>query len=155
MQNTLQRLEPNHFLSTRDDDILKVYDNSDNGLTPIHIHYKYVAKIKENVLYGKKKDQIATFFIDSVGQTKSNIALHKPAFQQNTYTKQPGEPDAGRFDARNAVDGLKSNLSALGGQCTISANNKTTAIWWVNLTRFSNVHYITIYYRTDNLKWGM
>lgn len=103
----------------------------------------------------RKKNQIATFFIDSVGQTKTNIALHKPAFQQNTYTKQPGEPDAGRFDASNAVDGLKSDLSGHGGQCTISANNKTTAIWWVNLTRFSNVHYITIYYRTDNVKWGM
>lgn len=94
-------------------------------------------------------------FFDLVGQIRSNIALHKPAFQQNTFTIHQYEPDAGRFDASNAVDGLKFNLTALGGQCTISANNKTTAIWWVNLTRFSNVHYITIYYRTDNRKWGM
>lgn len=72
-------------------------------------------------------------FFDFVGQMRSNIALHKPAFQQNTFTIRQYEPDAGRFDASNAVDGLKFNLTALGGQCTISANNKTTAIWWVNL----------------------
>eukprot|EP00105_Crassostrea_gigas_P044497 XP_019928645.1 PREDICTED: uncharacterized protein LOC105342676 isoform X2 [Crassostrea gigas] len=48
------------------------------------------------------------------GQIRSNIALHKPAFQQNTFTIHQYEPDAGRFDASNAVDGLKFNLTALG-----------------------------------------
>lgn len=89
-----------------------------------------------------------------VGQRTSNIALHQPAFQQNTYTLDPIEPNEDRFDASNAVDGLKSDLSGLGGQCSLTANNKTTATWWVNLTRVANIHYIIIYYRTDNVVWG-
>lgn len=87
------------------------------------------------------------------GQPTSNIALHQPAFQQNTYTLDPIEPNEDRFDASNAVDGLKSDLSGLGGQCSLTANNKTTATWWVNLTRVANIHYIIIYYRTDNVVW--
>lgn len=89
------------------------------------------------------------------GQSASNIALHKPAFQQNTYTLGPNKQDSGRFDASNAVDGLKSDLNGLGGQCSLSANNKTTATWWVNLTRLANIHYIIIYYRTDNVVWDL
>lgn len=84
------------------------------------------------------------------GQSSGNIALHKPAFQQNTYTPKV---NASRFYASNAVDGLISDRSALGGQCTISANNKTTATWWVNLTRLANIDRIIIYYRTDNIVW--
>lgn len=89
--------------------------------------------------------------LNVVGQSSGNIALNKPAFQQNTYTYKV---NASRFYASNAVDGLISDRSALGGQCTISANNKTTATWWVNLTRLANIDRIIIYYRTDNIVWG-
>lgn len=79
-----------------------------------------------------------------------NIALNKPAHQLNQYN--PGDD---KFDASNAVDGKKSDLSSAGGQCVISANNKQTATWWVNLTSILSIHNITIYYRTDNVTWGM
>lgn len=90
---------------------------------------------------------------DAYGQSASNIALHKPAFQQNAFISDPIDPNEDSFDAGNAVDGLKSDLSGLGGQCSLSANSKTTATWWINLTRLANIHYIIIYYRTDNVVW--
>lgn len=43
---------------------------------------------------------------------KVNIALHKPAYQQNQY-----EPADDRFDASNAVDGL--NLIWMHGQASV------------------------------------
>lgn len=81
---------------------------------------------------------------------KVNIALHKPAYQQNQY-----HPDDDRFDASNAVDGLKSDLEAWAGQCVVSAEKYDTATWWVNLTSIHSIHHITIYYRTDNVAWGI
>lgn len=83
-------------------------------------------------------------------QNAVNIALNKPAHQLNQYN--PGDD---KFDASNAVDGKKSDLSSAGGQCVISANYKQTATWWVNLTSILSIHNITIYYRTDNVTWGM
>lgn len=79
-----------------------------------------------------------------------NIALNKPAHQLNQYNA--GDT---KFDASNAVDGSKSDLSANGGQCVISVNEKQTATWWVNMTRILSIHHIIIYYRTDNVPWGM
>lgn len=76
-----------------------------------------------------------------------NVALHKPAYQQNAY--RVGD----LYDASNAVDGNKSDLSWRGGQCVISADHKYTATWWVNLTSIHSIHHITIYYRTDNVAW--
>lgn len=58
------------------------------------------------------------------------------------------------FDASNAVDGLKSNLYWIGGQCAISALEKETATWWVDLGSIYSVHHITLYYRTENDYWG-
>ncbi|XP_034318933.2 uncharacterized protein [Magallana gigas] len=84
------------------------------------------------------------------GQSSGNVALYKPAFQQYLFTTKV---NASRFYASNALDGLISDLSALGGQCTISANNKSTATWWVDLTRLANIDRIKIYHRTDNLVW--
>lgn len=78
---------------------------------------------------------------------KVNVALNKPAYQQYPY-------DGGDlYDASNGVDGLKTNLSNFGGQCVLSANNKYTAIWRVDLTSIYNIYNITIYYRTDNVPW--
>ena len=77
-----------------------------------------------------------------------NIALHKPAKEAFPYVH-------GNVSAGNAVDGRKTNLSGLGGQCSMSALNKHTATWWVNLGSIFSIHHIKIYYRTDNAPWGM
>lgn len=74
-----------------------------------------------------------------------NVAINKPAYQQ--YPLSPGDDT---FDASNAVDGRKSNLSADGGQCAISGLGRKTATWWVNLTSIYSIHQITIYFLTNN-----
>ncbi|XP_062585016.1 multiple epidermal growth factor-like domains protein 10 [Saccostrea cucullata] len=52
-----------------------------------------------------------------------NLALLKPTWQSNPYIQGDS-----RFDSSNAVDGLKSDLSSLGGQCVISdASNGYTS----------------------------
>ena len=80
-----------------------------------------------------------------------NIALNKPAYQENRYA----ELSEALTQASNAVDGLKKNLSVWGGQCVISENNKQTATWGVNLTSILSIHHMRIYYRTENVAWGM
>ena len=81
---------------------------------------------------------------------KENLALKKPTYQQDPYNGA----DASLFEASNAVDGLKSDLSYSGGQCVFSSGQQT-AIWWVNLTSILSIHYVTIYYMTNNSPWGM
>ncbi|XP_078327417.1 uncharacterized protein LOC144623110 isoform X1 [Crassostrea virginica] len=81
-----------------------------------------------------------------------NVALNKPAFQQNPYIFSVLSINT--THAGNAVDGLKTDLRGIQGQCSLSENNKTTALWWVNLTRMFYIHDIKIYYRTDNEAWG-
>ena len=80
-----------------------------------------------------------------------NIALNKPAYQENPHT---GLPEA-VTQASNAVDGLKSDLDVLGGQCVFSQNDLKTATWGVNLTSILSIHHMRIYYRTGNVPWGM
>lgn len=58
------------------------------------------------------------------------------------------------MDASKAVDGLKTNLSFSGYQCTESANVKYEALWRVDLGTVLGIHHITMYYRTDNQAWG-
>nr|XP_011430630.2 uncharacterized protein LOC105330569 isoform X1 [Crassostrea gigas] len=77
-----------------------------------------------------------------------NVALNKPAYQQNPFKQNDSTGDAS-----NAVDGLKSDLTRNGGQCVVSAG-KETATWWVNLTSIHSIHHITIYFMTDNRAWG-
>ncbi|XP_061190073.1 protein draper-like [Saccostrea echinata] len=79
-----------------------------------------------------------------------NVALHKPSWQSKQYLYHQGDS---RTDANNAVDGLKTNLTSVGGQCVISGNDLRTATWWVNLTSILSIHHITIQYRTENEKW--
>uniref|UniRef100_A0A8W8NVX0 Uncharacterized protein n=1 Tax=Magallana gigas TaxID=29159 RepID=A0A8W8NVX0_MAGGI len=73
-----------------------------------------------------------------------NVALDKPAYQKYQY--QPGDD---RYDASNAVDGRKSDLSQGGGQCAISYYRQT-ATWWVNLITIHSIFNITVYFRTEN-----
>ncbi|XP_062582655.1 scavenger receptor class F member 1-like [Saccostrea cucullata] len=81
-----------------------------------------------------------------------NIALRKPTYQSSAYRSNK-YADA-TYDSSNAVDGLRNNLSAFGGQCAISGSRRNTATWWVNLTSIHSIHDIRVYYRTDNLPWG-
>lgn len=80
-----------------------------------------------------------------------NIALHKIAWQLYPYNHY----ELGySLNASKAVDGLKTNLSYLGIQCTESSNYKDEAMWRVDRGSVLGIHHITIYYRTDNAPWG-
>lgn len=62
-----------------------------------------------------------------------NIALQKIAWQLHPYETKKF---TNFMDASKAVDGLKTNLSFFGYQCTESANNQYEAQW------HSSHHYV-------------
>lgn len=80
-----------------------------------------------------------------------NVALRKSAWQLHPY-ENPYLRDS--MNASKAVDGLKTDLSSSGHQCTLSANFKDQALFSVDLGSVFGIHHITIYYRTDNVPWG-
>ncbi|XP_056002945.1 receptor-type tyrosine-protein phosphatase epsilon-like [Ostrea edulis] len=88
-------------------------------------------------------------YVTNVAFAYDNIAKGKVAEQLYSYNDISSV-----WGAKLAVDGLKSNLSAVGGQCTISGNDKQTATWWVDLQGVLSIHHITIYYRTGNVAWN-
>uniref|UniRef100_K1PED4 Uncharacterized protein n=1 Tax=Magallana gigas TaxID=29159 RepID=K1PED4_MAGGI len=81
----------------------------------------------------------------AISEAYVNVAVNKPSYQQYQY--RPGND---RYDASNAVDGRKSDLSLGGGQCAVSDYGIQTATWWVNLTRINSIHHITLYFMTEN-----
>ena len=63
-------------------------------------------------------------------------------------------PFDGYTGSEKAVDGKRKSLSYSGGECFISANSRTYAIWKVDLSYPRGIERIVIYYRTDNFMWG-
>jgi hypothetical protein len=74
----------------------------------------------------------------------NNIALNKPAWEHSQFN--PGDD---RCHASNAVDGRRSDLSDVGGQCAISSKRQQAATWMVDLEDTLSMRHITMYYRTD------
>nr|XP_022308399.1 uncharacterized protein LOC111114398 [Crassostrea virginica] len=87
---------------------------------------------------------LGTFFPRTFFQLIENIALKKPTWQQYPYSALHSGSDL-------AVDGRKTNYSL--GECVLSANFKSTAEWRVDLKQVSQIQYIVIHFRTDDLKW--
>lgn len=81
-----------------------------------------------------------------------NIALNKKACQTHPYINR--HIPAATVDASNAVDGLKTDFSFFGQQCSVSAEKQLEALWRVDLGAILGIHHITIYYRTDHVPWG-
>ncbi|XP_056002241.1 multiple epidermal growth factor-like domains protein 10 isoform X7 [Ostrea edulis] len=75
-----------------------------------------------------------------------NLALRRPAWQQHNYSGREMQ-----WGAAKAVDGLYTDRSAGGNQCTQSNNRQTTATWRVDLESVVSISHIDFYYRTDNL----
>lgn len=78
-----------------------------------------------------------------------NVGFNKSAWEKYPYHS----PERG-WGAKRAVDGLYSDLSATGGQCVISANEKSIAEWRVDLERIHIIHHIVIYYRAEYIDSG-
>lgn len=138
-----------------------------NGMPWIVVEFCRYKRIVEMMTYfllsHKLHDVMHTFFIIIVfffivdfsiniqiwNLITENVALKKPAGQIYTYLSRH------QFRAERAVDGQKSDLSSIGGQCAISGNGQLTADWWVDLGKVLSIHHVSIQYMTENRTWGM
>lgn len=69
-----------------------------------------------------------------------NVAFNKSAWQ-----KYPAN-NMEKFGAERAVDGLHSELSLYGGQCTMSEYGHSTATWHVDLGKVHKIAHIVMYF---------
>lgn len=76
--------------------------------------------------------------------SKENLALNRLTWQQHPWLDK--NKDVG---SENAVDGQYFDRGT-GGQCAISADNKLTSEWRVDLGNVVSINHIEIFYRTDN-----
>lgn len=75
---------------------------------------------------------------------EENVAFGKRTWQEHPW------PDPNYYSGDNAVDGLYTDRSLTGRQCSMSANDQYTATWRVDLGNVFRISYINIYYRTEN-----
>lgn len=81
---------------------------------------------------------------------EENVAFNKSAWQEYPATNLE------RFGAEQAVDGLYSELSLYGGQCTMSEYGHSTATWRVDLGKVHNIAHIVVYFPNKSkffFKW--
>lgn len=77
------------------------------------------------------------------------LFIENLAFRRSTWQQYPWPYPEIDFGSDNAVDGMYTDRGG-GGQCAISDNNQTTAMWRVDLGSIVSISHIDIYYRTDN-----
>lgn len=71
---------------------------------------------------------------------EENVAFNKSAWQ-----KYPAN-NLEKFGAERAVDGLHSELSLYGGECTMSEYGHSTATWHVDLGKVHKIaHIVSIF----------
>lgn len=76
-----------------------------------------------------------------------NLALNKQTWQLNPSSSYGG--------AHRAVDGIKSDLTLLGGQCAVSKiHGYKTAEWRVDLGGVFSIQHISIQFMTESRSWG-
>lgn len=72
--------------------------------------------------------------------SEENVAFNKSAWQEHPAKNLE------KLWAERAVDGMYSELSLYGGQCTISEYGHSTATWRVDLERVHNIDHIVVYF---------
>lgn len=81
----------------------------------------------------------------------SIFCIENLAYRRPVYELHPWPTTDKDYGSHNAVDGLYTDRSAAGGQCSISAdNNYTEAVLRIDLEAVVSISNITIYYRTEN-----
>lgn len=83
-------------------------------------------------------------------------ALCKYDMENLSYRKQTwlSSPFSPFMAGDKAVDGRYTSRHYSSGQCAISKPS-TQITWWVNLGKIHRIELVVIYFRTDNVQWGM
>nr|XP_022309678.1 uncharacterized protein LOC111115286 [Crassostrea virginica] len=87
------------------------------------------------------------FAFTNVAESYENVAFNKSTWLQRPF-------DNVNYSAVRAVDGRKSNLHMLGGECAVSLYGYDTTEWRVDLGDVLYIHHIVIQYATQNVDWG-
>ncbi|XP_034316459.2 uncharacterized protein [Magallana gigas] len=75
--------------------------------------------------------------------------LEHLSYMKQTWLSSPFDGSSDK-----AVDGRFTSRSISDQQCTISQPNATIT-WWVNLGKVYMIDHIVMYFRTENLEWGI